>query len=201
MTTPVSSTTAAGSAGTQYVDHGNPGANLDRNAFLKLLVAQLKYQDPTNPADTSQIVTQSAQLTMVDRLNEMATSFQTANSLSRLALATSMVGQNVSFLDPGGEFVWARVDGVSIDGADVILAAGGYSVPLGAIGAVLAPTPEAPSPPPSGGGTTTPPAGDPDPVDPTDPVDTTDPVDPGDTTDPDEPVDPGDPVDPDEPTP
>lgn len=139
MTTPVGPTAATSGSGTTYVENGNPGANLDRNAFLKLLVAQLKYQDPTNPADTSQIVTQSAQLTMVDRLNEMASSFKTANSLSRLSLATSMVGKNVSFLDDTGGYVWARVDGVSIDGEDVILAAGGYSVPIGAVGAVMPP--------------------------------------------------------------
>lgn len=150
MTTPVGATAAtSGSTATTYVDNGNPGANLDRNAFLKLLVAQLKYQDPTNPADTSQIVTQSAQLTMVDRLNEMATSFQTANSLSRLSLAASMVGKNVSFRDPSGQFVWARVDGISVDGEEVTVAAGGYSLPLDAIGAIL-PATETPAPDPTG---------------------------------------------------
>ena len=52
---------------------------LDRDAFLKLLVAQLKYQDPTKPADASQMVAQSAQLTMVDRLNEIASQLTAAD--------------------------------------------------------------------------------------------------------------------------
>lgn len=147
-TTPIAATsntaeTTAG--GTQVVTDGNPGAALDRDAFLKLLVAQLKYQDPTNPADTSQIMTQSAQLTMVDRLNEMATAFETSNAMSRMSLASSMVGKDVSFLGSDGWPVWARVDGVSIDGDVVTIAAGGYSVPLEAIGAVLAPEAAAPS--------------------------------------------------------
>lgn len=122
----------------------SPLAGLDRDAFLKLLVAQLKYQDPTNPADTSQITTQSAQLTMVDRLNEMADAFKSANALSRMSLATALVGKDVSFLD-NGQFYWARVDGVSIDGDDIVLALGGRSVPLSAVGAVLAPAPPAAS--------------------------------------------------------
>ncbi len=132
---PIASRTANASAGTP-VD--NPAASLDRDAFLKLLVAQLKYQDPTNPADASQITAQSAQLTMVDRLNEMAESFQSANALARMSLASSLVGKDVSFLD-NGAYVWARVDGVSIDGDDVILSAGGRAVPFEAVGAVLAP--------------------------------------------------------------
>ena len=72
---------------------------LDRTAFLKLLVAQLKYQDPTNPADTSQMLTQSAQLTMVDRLNEIATSMTSSVSSQQLALGSSMIGKQVTFLD------------------------------------------------------------------------------------------------------
>lgn len=133
---PISGAPAATTS--QPAASGNPTAALDRDAFLKLLVAQLKYQDPTNPADTSQIMTQTAQLTMVDRLNEMAAAFQTSNSLARMSLATSLVGKDVSFLLDGG-YVWARVDGVSIDGDEVVVAAGGYTVALEAIAAVLPP--------------------------------------------------------------
>lgn len=148
MTTPIGAVTTT-PGGTPIVDQGNPGALLDRDAFLKLLVAQLKYQDPTNPADTSQLVTQSAQLTMVDRLNEMASSFQTSNSLSRMALASSMVGKVVSFLDPQGTAAFGVVDGISIDGDVMTLAIGGRAVPLERVGAVLPAPPPAPIPAPA----------------------------------------------------
>ncbi len=43
----------------------------DKNTFLKLLVAQLKYQDPLNPADGVQFVTQLAQFTSLEQSTQM----------------------------------------------------------------------------------------------------------------------------------
>ena len=44
---------------------------LDPQAFLQLLVAQLKYQDPTNPVDTSSFMNQTAMLSQVQTMNSM----------------------------------------------------------------------------------------------------------------------------------
>lgn len=44
----------------------------DKNTFLKLLVAQLKYQDPMNPADGTQFVTQLAQFTSLEQSTRMS---------------------------------------------------------------------------------------------------------------------------------
>ena len=44
----------------------------DKNTFLKLLVAQLKYQDPLNPADGVQFVTQLAQFTSLEQSAQMS---------------------------------------------------------------------------------------------------------------------------------
>jgi flagellar basal-body rod modification protein FlgD len=129
-------TSAAASSGDPAA---NPGAVLDRDAFLKLLVAQLKYQDPTNPADTSQMVTQSAQLTMVDRMNDIATALEEAASSDRLSLAGSLVGRDVTFVEEGGGEVTARVASVRFDHGDLTLLAGGFVVPLAAITQVHAP--------------------------------------------------------------
>ncbi len=45
-----------------------PKNELDKDAFLKLLVAQLRYQDPTAPMDTSAFMAQTSQLTSVEKL-------------------------------------------------------------------------------------------------------------------------------------
>jgi flagellar basal-body rod modification protein FlgD len=112
---------------------------LDKDAFLKLLVAQLKYQDPTKPADASAMVAQSAQLTMVERLDDIAAMMKESTSASRLSLAGALVGRDISFVDPDGYQVTARVDSARFDNGGLSLIAGTFSVPIGAVLAVQAP--------------------------------------------------------------
>jgi len=42
-------------------------ATIDQNMFLQLLVTQLKNQDPLNPTDSSQFVTQLAQFQQLEQ--------------------------------------------------------------------------------------------------------------------------------------
>lgn len=54
----------------------NPGAELDKDAFLKLLLIELQHQDPTDPMDTEKMLTQTAQLSaleMQDNTNKTMT--------------------------------------------------------------------------------------------------------------------------------
>jgi flagellar basal-body rod modification protein FlgD len=122
---------------TTTIDH--PGAMLDRDAFLKLLVAQLKYQDPTKPADASQMVAQSAQLTMVDRLNDIATQLRAGSESDRLGLASSIVGKQVTFQDDQGFRRTAEVTAATIGPDQLTLIAGGFAVPIAAVTAISEP--------------------------------------------------------------
>ena len=60
----------AGMAGTPTTAVGSTG--MDKDTFLKLLVAQMKYQDPGNPADTNQLMAQTATFSQVEKLEELA---------------------------------------------------------------------------------------------------------------------------------
>jgi len=67
--------TASGSAGAGTAASSSGSASgtapVTENMFLQLLVAQLKNQDPNNPADSTQFVTQLAQFqTMEQSLNQ-----------------------------------------------------------------------------------------------------------------------------------
>src|SRR5687767_13025725 len=70
----------------------------DQDTFLKLLVAQLKYQDPSNPADSTQFLAQTAQFTQVEKLGQIAEMLQA----QQLIGASSLVGRTVTFQDANG---------------------------------------------------------------------------------------------------
>jgi flagellar basal-body rod modification protein FlgD len=70
----------------------------DQDTFLKLLVAQLKYQDPSNPADSTQFLAQTAQFTQVEKLGEIADMLQA----QQLIGASALVGRTVTYQDANG---------------------------------------------------------------------------------------------------
>src|SRR3954454_8030309 len=71
----------------------NDKAMLDKDGFLKMLVAQMQNQDPSSPLDAAQQTQQMASFTMVEQITNMAT--QNAKSA-----AIGMIGHAVNYLDP-----------------------------------------------------------------------------------------------------
>ncbi|MFG5141457.1 hypothetical protein O8I45_06385 [Campylobacter lari] len=70
----------------------NPGAELDKDAFLKLLLIELQHQDPTDPMDTEKMLTQTAQLSaleMQDNTNKTMTQLVTAMTKLQNSIAAS----------------------------------------------------------------------------------------------------------------
>lgn len=61
---------------------------MDKEAFLQLLVAQMKYQDPLEPTSNTEYVAQYAQFSQVEQMQNMASS-------TDLARASSLVGEEV----------------------------------------------------------------------------------------------------------
>ena len=61
---------------------------MDKDAFLQLLVAQMKYQDPLEPTSNTEYISQYAQFSQVEQMQNMA-------ATTELARASSMVGKEV----------------------------------------------------------------------------------------------------------
>ncbi|HLP98518.1 MAG TPA: flagellar hook assembly protein FlgD [Sideroxyarcus sp.] len=87
------STTAAQTAAAASTAASQAGATQDR--FLKLLVTQMKNQDPLNPLDNAQVTSQMAQLSTVTGIDKLNATVQalSANMMSAQSLqAASMIG-------------------------------------------------------------------------------------------------------------
>jgi flagellar basal-body rod modification protein FlgD len=108
----VATTTPVGTTGVPFVPvptaktAGAPRStgskSLDKNAFLQLLVTQLKNQDPTSPQDTSQMAAQLAQFTSLEQMTNISTAItaQTAaitaqSQTQQTAMASSLIGRAV----------------------------------------------------------------------------------------------------------
>lgn len=64
------------------------GGELGKDAFLQLLVTQMKYQDPLNPTDNSQMVSQLAQFSALEQMQNVVAAVTGSQALS-------LVGKNV----------------------------------------------------------------------------------------------------------
>jgi flagellar basal-body rod modification protein FlgD len=67
-TLPQSQTSGAAASTTQSSTQSSSPDNVSENQFLQLLVAQIQYQDPTNPTDSTAFVTQLAQFSSLEQL-------------------------------------------------------------------------------------------------------------------------------------
>ena len=115
-------------------------SSMGKDDFLKLLVAQLKYQDPDKPTDSSQFMAQTAQFTLVEKFEEMQKNTTELLSATRAQSATSMVGQKVTWTDGSGASRTGVVDAVSIAAGVPSLSVGGEPVALDAVTRVEHPT-------------------------------------------------------------
>jgi flagellar basal-body rod modification protein FlgD len=98
--------------------------------FLGLLVAQLKYQDPMEPMDNREFVTQLAQLQSLDLARQSNEALLALTYLSQLSQASSLIGRTVTATTLANGYVTGTVsevrvvDGVAsliVDGTEVAL--------------------------------------------------------------------------------
>jgi flagellar basal-body rod modification protein FlgD len=133
LVSPISSLLAASAAASK------DKSQLDKDAFLKLLVAQLKYQDPSKPVDSSQFMAQTAQFTQVEKLDELAKDSTATLSLQQGLAASSMVGKSITWTATDGTTHSGTVSSATFGGslnAEPTLSVGTKTVPLSQVSTV-----------------------------------------------------------------
>ena len=117
-----------------------PKQTLDSETFMSLLVAQLRNQDPSSPMDTNQMIAQTTQLAMMEKLTALSTTADENFSLQMRTAAAALVGQKVTYTDAAGASVTGIVSAVSYAGSVPKVTVGTASVALDSISGVTAPT-------------------------------------------------------------
>jgi flagellar basal-body rod modification protein FlgD len=128
MTTPVSAVSGATAAATSTATADR--SQLDPQAFLQLLVAQLQYQDPSNPVDTSSFMEQTATLSQVQTMNTMASTLTSLAQAQQAQSATALIGKSVTYADASGVQHSGVVTSAALAATGATLQVGGVDVPL-----------------------------------------------------------------------
>jgi flagellar basal-body rod modification protein FlgD len=108
-------------ANTQSDTNGKDRTILGKDDFLKLLMAELKNQDPLSPMDNNDMIAQMAQFSTLEQISNLASSFEKLLNLeqqNQYIAYSSFVGKNVTYHkmtdsnDPNGDPVVQEGHGV-----------------------------------------------------------------------------------------
>lgn len=142
-----------GIGGASQAPAATPGAQesktslglMDSEAFLKLFVAQMRYQNPMAPSDHSSMMAQTAQFTQVETLQKLAQSQKELLSFQQTAVATGLIGKEVTALGENAEPFSGIVQSLRFDEKGLILRIGEHEVPLSQALEVRIPASEPPT--------------------------------------------------------
>ena len=111
---------------------------LGQDAFLQLLMVQLKNQDPMNPMSNQDFIAQQAQFTQVTELQKLNETLTASNSLLQ---ASSLIGKEVTLIDPNNtsQRITGIVEGAIYTGQEAGITINGKNYPLGLIESIKEP--------------------------------------------------------------
>lgn len=114
-------------------------SQMDKDLFLKLMVTQLRNQDPMNPQDSAEFLAQTAQFTSLEKLEAVASQSSQALAAQMAFGASSLAGRTVSYLaEDGVTETQGTVESVRFTAAGPMLTVGGVEVPIANVVTVAA---------------------------------------------------------------
>ena len=110
-----------------------PKQTMDKDVFLKLLVAQMSNQDPSSPMDTNAMMAQTTQLAMMEQITAMTTTTNESFALNMRQAAAAFLGREASYVDADGVTQTGTVTKVSFEQGVPTVTIGDKSIPLDAV--------------------------------------------------------------------
>src|SRR3954452_7037866 len=99
---------------------------VDKDMFLKLMMAQVSHQDPMQPTDSTQWLAQMAQFSTVEQLTNMAQTSSSAAGDAQMTNAVGLIGRTVTY-DGGNAPVQGKVESVQVGQSGPTLTIDGVS--------------------------------------------------------------------------
>ena len=108
-------------------------SQLGQDQFLKLMVAQLKSQDPLEPINNQEYLGQLAQFSTLSGIEKMNANFSDLLSLQQITQGSDLVGKQVSFTTADNQVGRGIVQGFAVNSGKIELQVNNTAVPIGNI--------------------------------------------------------------------
>ena len=102
-----------------------PQQNLGKDDFLKILITQLSYQDPTSPMEDKEFIAQMAQFSTLEQMTSMAKDFSKLTSMLMGNEAAASLGKGVEIIE-GERSVYGVVQAVTRGETPEVLVNGNF---------------------------------------------------------------------------
>lgn len=96
---PITSPVGAAASQPQITNAANATNQVDYQTFLKLLVAQMKNQDPLSPMESTEYVAQLATFSQVEQSIQMNRKLEDMLQNTTMAQAASLIGKEIESMD------------------------------------------------------------------------------------------------------
>jgi flagellar basal-body rod modification protein FlgD len=100
--------------------------------FLKLIAAQLQYQNPMEPTKDTEFIAQMAQFDSLQKMEDVAKSLASLLSISQMSQTSTLIGKRIT-ARVNGEEITGLVSKVTFADGDATLHVGGKRVALGSV--------------------------------------------------------------------
>ncbi len=109
---------------------GDAFNDLGTGDFIKMMVAELQYQDPMNPTDNAALLDQINQIRSISSSDKLSATLESVARGQSLMSAAQMIGKTVIGTDTSGNTVDGQVDRVTIENGEAKIYVGTSIVPL-----------------------------------------------------------------------
>jgi flagellar basal-body rod modification protein FlgD len=99
-----------------------------KNEFLQLLLTELKNQDPTQPVDSTAMISQQAQFASLEQMQNLNTNLVSLMAMDAISQANTLIGKTVTGTDTSGNAVSGTVDSVKYSSGNPYLIVGSSTV-------------------------------------------------------------------------
>ena len=106
-------------------------SQLGRDQFMRLLVTQMRNQNPLDPIKDAEFIAQLAQFSSLEGIEKLNANFSDMLALQQLTQGASLLGRNVIYQPPDSPAAERGVvDGISLQNGKIELVVRGTLVPL-----------------------------------------------------------------------